>query len=57
MGRMKDLVIEMVEMKDDGYTVAQIADHTGLPMDVVFDILRRYSWLDEDESDTMQMMQ
>jgi hypothetical protein len=43
MGKMKELVIEITEMLQDGYTIAQVSDFTGLPQDVVFDIAWRYS--------------
>lgn len=42
MGKMKELVTEIVEMLQDGFTIAQVSDFTGLPQDVVFDIARRY---------------
>lgn len=42
MGKMKELVTEIVEMLQDGRTIAQVSDFTGLPQDVVFDIARRY---------------
>ena len=41
MGKLKQLVTEMAEMLDDGFTIAQIADHTGLPQDVVFDMMKQ----------------
>jgi hypothetical protein len=53
MGKMKEFVIEIVEMISDGYTIAQVADYTGLPQDVVFDIAQRYS-LTEPEPTTLQ---
>lgn len=53
MGKMKELVIEIVEMISDGYTIAQVSDFTGLPQDVVFDIARRYSVM-EPELTTLQ---
>ena len=54
MSRMKDLVMDMVEMYDDDYTIRQISDITGLPQDVVFDLLQRYSWRMVLENDTLQ---
>ena len=43
MSKMKDLVIDIMEMYDDDLTIRQIAEYTGLPQDVVFDILHKYS--------------
>lgn len=51
---MKELLMDMVEMYDDDYTIKQISDITGMPQDVVFDILQRYSWRAVLESDTLQ---
>lgn len=53
MGRMKDLVIEVMELQEDGYTVAQIADYSGLTEDVVIDILQHYGRM-EPESMLLQ---
>lgn len=53
MGKIKELVTEIVEMISDGYTIAQVADYTGLPPDVVFDIAKRYS-VTEPEPTTLQ---
>lgn len=41
MGKLKELVTEMAEMLDDGYTIAEISEHTGLPQDVVFDMMKQ----------------
>ena len=41
MSKMKDFLIDLLEMYERGSTIAQIADHTGLPQDVIFDILQR----------------
>ena len=54
MSKMKDLLMDIVEMYDDDYTIRQISDNTGLPQDVVFDILQRYSWRMVLENDTLQ---
>ena len=54
MSKMKDLLMDIVEMYDDNYTIKQIADNTGLPQDVVFDILQRYSQGLVEESTTLQ---
>ncbi len=54
MSKMKDLLMDMVEMYDDDYTIKQISDITGLPQDVVFDILQRYSRGLVEESTTLQ---
>jgi predicted DNA-binding protein YlxM (UPF0122 family) len=54
MSKMKDLLMDMVEMYDDDYTIKQIADITGMPQDVVFDILQRYSRGLVEESTTLQ---
>jgi transposase-like protein len=43
MSRMKKLLEDIVEMYDDDYTIRQISDITGLPQDVVFNLLQRYS--------------
>jgi predicted transcriptional regulator len=51
---MKELLMDMVEMYDDDYTIKQISDITGMPQDVVFDILQRYSLRVVLESDTLQ---
>lgn len=39
---MKDFLIGILEQFESGRTIAQIADDTGLPHDVVFDILVNY---------------
>ena len=54
MSKMKDLLLDIVEMYDDDYTISQIANITGLPQDVVFDILERYSQGLVDERATLQ---
>lgn len=51
---MKDFLIGLIEMYDDGMTIEQIANNTGLPPDVVFDILQKYSWRIVDESEMPQ---
>lgn len=43
MSKMKDLLQDILEMYDDDYSIKKISDITGLPQDVVFDILQRYS--------------
>lgn len=47
MSKIKDMINEMVEQHRDGYSILQISNFTGLPPDVVFDILKRYSVEDE----------
>ena len=54
MSKMKDLLMDIVEMYDDDYTIRQISDNTGLPQDVVFDILQRYSRMEPEPSTTLQ---
>jgi hypothetical protein len=54
MSKMKDLIIDIAEMYDDNFTIKQISDHTGLPQDVVFDILQKYSWRIVDDSELIQ---
>ena len=47
MSKFKDMIIEMIEQHRDGHTIAQISSFTGLPQDVVFDILKRYGMEDD----------
>lgn len=42
MSKIKDLIGEIVDQYRSGFDVSQISNFTGLPMDVVFDILSRY---------------
>ena len=54
MSKMKKLLEDIVEMYDDDYTIRQISDITGLPQDVVFNLLQHYSWRIVVESDMVQ---
>jgi hypothetical protein len=49
MSKMKDLIVEIVDQYRSGISVPQISNFTGLPMDVVFDILKRYGSGFDDE--------
>lgn len=49
MSKMKNLIIEIVDQHRNGITIPQISNFTGLPMDVVFDILKRYEGVFDDE--------
>jgi hypothetical protein len=42
MAKMKELVMNILEQYEDGIGIKAISDTTGLPADVVFDILQRY---------------
>jgi hypothetical protein len=53
MAKLKNFLNELSEMLADGYTIAQVADFTGLPQDVVFDMAQRYSLM-EPEPTTLQ---
>jgi DNA-binding IclR family transcriptional regulator len=54
MAKIKDFLIDLLEQHDSGMTISQIADNTGLPQDVVFDILQRYSRMEPEPSTTLQ---
>lgn len=47
MSKFKDLIIDIIEQYRDGITINEISNHTGLPQDVVFDILKNYAVEDE----------
>lgn len=49
MSKIKDLLMDILEQYGDGRTIAQIADDTGLPQDVVFNILQRYMCVEPEE--------
>ena len=56
MAKLKDLVMNILEQYEDGIGIKAISDTTGLPPDVVFDILQRYSDMvvEGDVSTTVQ---
>jgi DNA-binding IclR family transcriptional regulator len=54
MSKFKDFLLDLLERYDSGMTISQIADTTGLPQDVVFDILQRYSRMEPEPSTTLQ---
>ena len=43
MSKFKDLIFDIIEMHQDGISINTISDSTGLPPDVVFDILKNYA--------------
>jgi hypothetical protein len=45
---MKELLLDIVEQYGDGRNISQIADDTGLPMDVVFNILQQYGTMEPE---------
>ena len=47
MSKFKDMIIEIVDQHRSGITIPQISNFTGLPPDVVFDILKNYAVEDE----------
>jgi hypothetical protein len=46
MSKFKDFINDIVEMHQDGISINAIANNTGLPMDVVFDILKNCNFED-----------
>jgi hypothetical protein len=49
MSKVKELVMNIVEMHEDGAPIPEISDRTGLPQDVIFDMLRMYGDLSDVE--------
>jgi hypothetical protein len=49
MSKVKELVMNIVEMHEDGASIPEISDRTGLPQDVIFDMLRMYGDLTDTE--------
>lgn len=47
MSKLKDLISDIIEQYQDGISINQISSSTGLPSDVVFDILKNYAVEDE----------
>jgi hypothetical protein len=47
MSKFKDMIIDIIEQYRDGDSIITISNHTGLPPDVVFDILKNYAVEDE----------
>jgi hypothetical protein len=48
MSKMKYLLMDILEQYGDGRNISQISDDTGLPMDVVFNILQQYGAMVDD---------
>lgn len=54
MAKVKDLLMNILEQYEDGVGIKAISDNTGLPADVVFNILHEYSDL-MDSNTTAQL--
>jgi uncharacterized protein YerC len=51
MSKMKEVILEVLELNEDGYTASQISDQTGTSLAMVCEILKQYNWMqDEDET-------
>ena len=57
MSKMKELLMDILEQYSDGRNISQIADDTGLPMDVVFNILQRYGCMEPEGGVTTTTLQ
>ena len=45
---MKELLIDILEQYESGVGIKAISDDTGLPADVVFDILQQYGTMEPE---------